>query len=112
MRFRGLQAKRHLQKTWGGVRYWNLSGRDRRVSLLRTAFGQLNEGVQRVIYRSREPQLRPTPGDVAIQRINLRPLPAMEVLSGRGKRFRHLRGKLERPRQGHTRIFQPWRVSS
>src|SRR6266480_5975091 len=52
-------------------------GAGRRVTLLRTAFGQLDEGVQRLIYRSRDPQLRATAGDVAIQRVNLRALPAI-----------------------------------
>jgi hypothetical protein len=55
-------------------------------------FGESNEGVERVIYGSGNSKFRASPGDVAIQGIDLRPPPTIHVLGRRGPCLGHLRG--------------------
>src|SRR6266436_3090305 len=87
--------------------------RTRKDPGLRTAFGQLHQGEESVVYRGGYSEFRSPARNVAIQRVNLGALPAIQVLSRRGKRFRHLRGNLKRPRQSRLRIFQSgWTNSS
>ena len=76
---------------WVGVVLWNLTlGSNNSLwsvvswiaRILGASFRQLYQSVERVIYRRRNTDRCATARNIAIQRINLRALPAIQVLRG------------------------------
>src|SRR6266576_2821754 len=105
----------HLTKNKGGVKLLltrNFLRGSRKLSLLRTASGQFNKAVKSVIHWCRDAKFRAPARNITIQRVNLRALLAMQVLSGRGKRLRHLRGDFKGTSKRHLGVLQPGRTNS